>query len=142
LNVKRQGIPHSIEETVSPGKTHSDIRKHQKSGRGFFLTLLVVSGLIILFLYALYFGGREIHSFTFKKFIINKAFVSLLPKEYSLDEAERVRLTVYHFYDNSKVHDPDLLQVSQRIQAIMADEKITDEEVQGLLSLIQEKEKR
>lgn len=101
---------------------------------------MVVSGIVILFLYTLYFGGRQIHTFTFKKFVINKAFVSLLPKEYSLEETERIRLTVYHFYDNNRVNDQDLLEVSQRIQNIMADERITNEEVQGLLALISQKE--
>ena len=86
--------------------------------------------------------GREIHNFTFKKFVINKALVTLLPPEYTLEEAERVRETVYRFYDNAKadqVSDADLLEVSNRIQRIMADEKITDEEVKGLLALIEEK---
>jgi len=86
--------------------------------------------------------GREIHNFTFKKFVINKALVNLLPAEYTLEEAEQVRETVYRFYDDAKadqVSDADLLEVSNRIQTIMSDEKITDEEAKGLLALIEEK---
>lgn len=86
--------------------------------------------------------GREIHNFTFKKFVINKALVTLLPSEYTLEEAEQVRKTVYQFYDNAKadqVNDADLLEVSNRIQGIMADDKITDDEAKGLLALIEEK---
>lgn len=89
--------------------------------------------------------GREIHNFTFKKFVINKALVSLLPADYTMEEAERVRETVYRFYDHAKadrVSDGDLLEVSQRIQTIMADEKITDEEVKGLLTLIDDKKQK
>lgn len=95
-----------------------------------------------MFLDALFFKGREIHTFTFKKFVINKAFVSLLPKEYTLEEAEQVRGAVYRFYSATpeEVTDQALLRVSQRIQTLMADERITDEEVQGLLALIKEKE--
>jgi hypothetical protein len=86
--------------------------------------------------------GREIHNFTFKKFVINKALVNLLPAEYTLEEAEHIRETVYQFYDNAKadqVSDADLLEVSNRIQTIMADDQITDEEAKGLLTLIEEK---
>ncbi|MBI3802405.1 MAG: hypothetical protein HY282_01405 [Nitrospirae bacterium] len=120
-------------------------RKPRKQGRGFFLTLLIVSGVVILFLTILAVKGREIHNFTFKKFVINKALVSLLPADYTMEEAERVRETVYRFYDHAKadrVSDGDLLEVSQRIQTIMADEKITDEEVKGLLTLIDDKKQK
>jgi hypothetical protein len=89
--------------------------------------------------------GREIHNFTFKKFVINKALAALLPSEYTLEEAEHVRETVYRFYDNAKaeqISDADLLEVSNRIQAIMTDDKITDEEAKGLLALIGEKKAR
>jgi len=106
------------------------------------LTLLIISGVVILFMTLLAVKGREIHNFTFKKFVINKALVTLLPAEYSLEEAERIRETVYRFYDRAgadQVSDADLLEVSNRIRQIMADEKITDEEVKGLLALIEEK---
>lgn len=118
------------------------VRKPRKQGRGFFLTLLIVSGVVIIFMTVLAVKGREIHNFTFKKFVINKALVTLLPAEYSLEEAERVRETVYRFYDRAKadrVSDADLLEVSNRIRGIMSDEQITDEEVKGLLALIEEK---
>lgn len=117
-------------------------RKPRKQGRGFFLTLLIVSGVVIVFLTILAVKGREIHNFTFKKFVINKALVALLPDNYTLEEAEHVRETVYRFYDNAKadqVSDADLLEVSNRIQGIMADDQITDEEAKGLLALIEEK---
>lgn len=134
------------EGTLPQEKSRTAIpRKPRKQGRGFFLTLLIVSGMVILFLTLLAVKGREIHNFTFKKFVINKALVNLLPAEYSLEAAEGVRETVYRFYDNAKadrVADGDLLEVSQRIQTIMADEKITDEEVKGLLALIEEKKQK
>lgn len=98
--------------------------------------------MVIVFLTVLAVKGREIHNFTFKKFVINKALVALLPSEYTLEEAEQVRETVYLFYDNAKadqVTDADLLEVSNRIQTIMTDDKITDEEAKGLLALIEEK---
>jgi len=117
-------------------------RKPRKQGRGFFLTLLIVSGVVITSMTLLAVMGREIHNFTFKKFVINKALVNLLPAEYTLEEAEQVRETVYRFYDDAKadqVSDADLLEVSNRIQTIMSDEKITDEEAKGLLALIEEK---
>ncbi len=109
------------------------------------MALLIVSGVVIVFLTVLAVKGRDIHNFTFKKFVINKALVTMLPPEYTLEEAERVRETVYRFYDHAKadqVSDADLLEVSNRIQGIMTDEKITDEETKGLLALIEEKKQK
>lgn len=114
--------------------------RRKRSGRGFFLTLLISSGMLILFLFLLFFMGRGMTVFTFKKFVINKAFVSLLPTEYTLEQAEAIREEVYGFYDSARennVSDADLLRVSGMIQNIMGDERITPEEVAELRSLIQ-----
>ncbi|MDC4225117.1 MAG: hypothetical protein MPW15_13030 [Candidatus Manganitrophus sp.] len=133
---------HPSEGTLPLESRTATTRKPRKQGRGFFLTLLIISGVVIVFMTLLAVKGREIHNFTFKKFVINKALVTLLPSEYTLEEAEQVRKTVYQFYDNAKadqVNDADLLEVSNRIQGIMADDKITDDEAKGLLALIEEK---
>lgn len=100
---------------------------------------MIVSGIVILFLAAFGLKGREIHIFTFQKFVINKAFVSLLPQEYTLEEAEGVREKVYHFYEaayQKGISDQALFEVSSRIRTIMGDDRITHEEVGALLSLI------
>jgi hypothetical protein len=118
------------------------VGKNKKQGRGFFLTLLIVSGIIILFLAAFGLKGKEIHIFTFQKFVINKAFVSLLPQEYTLEEAEAVRGKVYNFYETAYhggIADSALFEVSSRIRNIMGDDRISNEEVQSLLRLIDEK---
>lgn len=117
------------------------IRK--KEGSGFFLGLLIVSGMFIFFLGILFFYSREIALFTFKKFVINKAFVSLLPKEYTLEKAEATRAAVYDFYERAEAQgglDTTVMRVSQNVQNIMADEKVTDEEVQSLMGLVRKKE--
>lgn len=114
----------------------------RKEGRGFFIALLVVSGLCIVVLGIFFFLGRTITLFTFKQFVVNKAFVRLLPREYNLEKAEAIRKQVYDFYDHAEdegVKDTTVMRVSQKIQQIMADEQITDEEVLSLLTLIEEK---
>ncbi len=114
----------------------------RKEGQRFFLTLLVVSTGLILLMFAFFFKGKEIAIFTFQKFVINKAFVALLPREYTLEEAERIRKRVYTFYDDARtgaVEDKAVLQVSLRIQAIMADDKMTHEEVLSLTDMIAER---
>jgi len=111
-----------------------------REGRGFFIALLAISGLCILALYLFFFAGRSITLFTFKKFVINKAFVRLLPREYNLKKAEAIRKQVYDFYDHAgdqKIPDTTVMRVSQKIQQIMADEKITEEEVQSLMTLME-----
>jgi hypothetical protein len=112
-------------------------------GRGLFLGLLVVSGLCIVALGIFFFLGRSITLFTFKKFVVNKAFVRLLPREYNLEKAESIRKQVYDFYDHAEddgIKDTTVMLVSQKIQQIMADENITDEEVQSLLTLMEKKQ--
>jgi hypothetical protein len=114
----------------------------KKKGKGFFLTLLVVSGIAILFLYAFFFQGKAITIFTFKQFVINKAFVQLLPQEYSMEEAEATRKHVHDFYtmaSENKVTETALMQVSQKMRKIMADDKITHKEVLSLTEFIEER---
>jgi hypothetical protein len=142
LSIENRNISRPTEGIYASGRAGSAVRKNKKQGRGFFLTLLILSGIVILFLAAFSFKGREIHIFTFQKFVINKAFVSLLPREYTLEEAEGVRKKVYNFYEaayDRGISDRALYEVSNRIQTIMGDERITPEEIQGLLLLIDEK---
>jgi len=113
----------------------------RRTGKGFFITLLAVSGIAILLLYAFFFKGKQITVFTFKQFVINKAFVRLLPADYSLEEAEATRKHVYDFYtmaSEGEVTDIALMRVSQRMKKIMADDKITHKEVLSLTELIEE----
>ena len=121
----------------------SDDRSRQQ-GRLFFLTLLTVSALVIIFLGIFFWGGRAAMIFTIQKFVVNKAFVTLLPQAYSLEEAERVRKRVYNFYEwagSRGIPDGQVLQASLKMQEIMADEIITEEEVKSLLALIDTLEK-
>ncbi len=123
-------------QSAPPQKIYSRPRK----GRGFFLTLLIASGLIILFLLTLFLKGREITIFTLKRFVVNKAFVTLLPEAYTLEKAEQVRKTVYDFFDDTR-SDAAILQVSRHMQEMMQDEKVTDAEVISLLQLIEKVQK-
>ena len=142
MSIENRNISRAAENIYPPEKIGTAAPKNKKQGRGFFLTLLILSGILILFLAAFGFKGKEIHIFTFQKFVINKAFVSLLPQEYTLEEAEAVREKVYNFYEAAyvgKIADPALFEVSSRIRTIMGDNRISDEEVQSLLRLINEK---
>ncbi len=68
----------------------------------------------------------------------------MLPKEYTLEKAESIRSTVYYFYEHAEeqgVLDRTVMRVSQRVQEIMADEKMTHEEVQSLLMLVEQANK-
>jgi len=106
----------------------------KKEGRGFFITLLVSSGLLIVVLFVIF--SKTFTLFTFKQFVVNKAFVSLLPREYTLERTEAIRQRIYTFYDTAGergVGDAAVYGISRKIQEIMADEAITHEEVESLL---------
>ena len=116
--------------------------KRRKAGRGFFLTLLTVSGLVIVFLVVVAYQGKEIYLFTYKHFVINKAFMTLLPREYTLEEAEAIRGEIIAFYEaagENRIGDTALMAVSKKIADIMEDEAVSPSEVDALLALIREK---
>ena len=117
----------------------------KKEGYRFFIALLMISGIAIFFLGAFFFKGKSITLFAIKRVVINKAFVSLLPKEYSLEKTEAIRKQVYDFFDTAEekqIDDIAVMQVSQKIQAVMTDDRIVPEEVTELLHLIEEKSKK
>ena len=130
--------------SLSPLETPTATPSRRREGRGFFLTLLVTSGIVILFLWIFIFQGKAVSVFLFKKFVINKAFVALLPKEYTLEQAEALRERVYNFYDEAAargISDFNIYRVSQKLQEIMVDEAVTDAEVQALLTEIEAAER-
>lgn len=80
--------------------------------------------------------------FTFEKFVINKAFVSLLPADYSLEKTEAIRKEVVDFYEAAsadKVDEAALIEVSTRLQEMIQDDQVLDEEVKTFIALIREK---
>ncbi len=114
----------------------------RKEGRGFFIALLLTSGILFIALFVLF--SKSFTLFTFKKFVVNKAFVSLLPKDYTLEQAEAVRERVYLFYDTAGergLSDTAVFGVSRKMQEIMRDEAITHEEIESLFSAIESVEK-
>lgn len=118
------------------------MKRGKKEGRGFFLGLLTTSGIIIVFLGLITFQGKEIMIFTFEKFVINKALVSLLPEEYNLEKAEAIRKEVTDFYEAAaaeQISDVALFEVSSKIQVIIQDGQILEEEVLSLMALIRER---
>jgi hypothetical protein len=114
----------------------------RKEGRGFFITLLLTSAILFIALFVVFSKGFTL--FTFKKFVVNKAFVSLLPKDYTLEQAEAVRGRVYRFYDTADergLSDTAVFGISRKIQEMMSDEAITHEEIESLFSAMESVEK-
>ncbi|MFQ5543881.1 MAG: hypothetical protein ACE5FY_05970 [Nitrospiria bacterium] len=128
-------------QTALPSK-RTRRRKGKKEGRFFFLTLLTISGLIIIFLTITFFLGKEIYIFTYEKLVINKEFMSLLPQEYTLEKSEEIRDELIQFYEASlheRVNDAALLEISNELREIMNDNEIIPDEVESLLTHIREK---
>ncbi len=116
-------------------------RTATRKGRGFFLTLIIGSGVVILALALLFFKGKDFFIFTWQKFVIEKAVVRALPPDYTLEEVERLRLALLAFYDAGKRHevsDEALYGMSQGIKQILADERVTRQEAEALLAFVQE----
>ncbi len=119
-----------------------------KEGHRFFIMLLILSGLIIAGLYTLFFAGRRVNVFLFNHFVVNKAFVRSLPKEYSGEKIEEIRTKLLDFFDRARrscpsggstqcVGDTRLFAVEREIQRAMSDDRLTDEEVQRILKEVE-----
>jgi hypothetical protein len=116
-------------------------RPRARKGRGFFLTLIIGSGVVILALALLFFMGKRFFIFTWQKFVIEKAVVRALPPEYTLEEAERVRMALLAFYDagaRHEVSDEALYGLSQGIKDILADGRITKAEAEAMMVFVAE----
>lgn len=117
------------------------VKPGERKGRGFFLTLIIVSGIVILGLAFLFFMGKDFFIFTWQKFVIEKALVRALPPEYTVEEVEGIRHSLLEFYDaarHHKVSDEALYGLSQGIQNILADQVVTKEETEALMAYVQE----
>jgi len=121
------------------------IKRRRKEGRGFFIGLLTFSGVIILFLGLIVFQGKNIMIFTFEKFVVNKAFVSLLPADYSLAKTEAIRMEVLDFFEaasEDQVSEAALITVSGSLQEIIRDDHVSEEELVSFLALIRKERAR
>ena len=117
------------------------VRPRPRKGRGFFLALIIGSGAVILALALLFFMGKRFFIFTWQKFVIEKAVVRALPPEYTLEEAERVRMALLAFYDagaRHEVSDEALYGMSQGIKEILADGRITTAEAEAMMAFVAE----
>jgi hypothetical protein len=113
----------------------------ERKGRGFFLTLIIVSGIIILGLAFLFFKGKDFFIFTWQKFVIEKALVRALPPEYTVEEVEHIRRSLIEFYNAGRRHevsDEALYGLSQGIKNILADQVVTKPEAEALMTFVQE----
>jgi len=114
-------------------------KRKRNEGRAFFIGLLTLSGAIILVLALIVFQGKRIMIFTFEKFVVNKAFVSLLPADYSLEKTEAIRGEVLDFFaaaSGDQVSEAALISVGSRLQEIIKDNIVSEDEVESLLALI------
>lgn len=113
----------------------------ERKGRGFFLTLIITSGIVILGLAFLFFMGKDFFIFTWQKFVIEKALVRALPPEYTVEEVEHIRRSLVEFYAAARRHevsDEALYGLSQGIQNILADQVVTKAETEALMAFVRE----
>lgn len=122
-------------------ETTASAKTGERKGRGFFLTLIIVSGIAILGLAVLFFKGKDFFIFTWQKFVIEKALVRALPPEYTVEEVEHIRRSLIEFYNagrRHKISDEALYGLSQGIQNILADQVVTKPEAEALMAFVQE----
>lgn len=116
-------------------------KTEDRRGKGFFLTLIIVSGMVILGLAFVFFLGKDFFIFTWQKFVIEKAVVRALPPEYTLEEVEQIRMALIDFYDAGKrqeVSDEALYGLSQGIKTILADQVVTRQEAEAMMTFVRE----
>ena len=118
----------------------------ENRGRSFFLGLLSVSAVSILALLLMYykgdFYGKKVAISAMERIVTQDAFLQLLSPDFSPEQARQVQQKFIDFYSaakQGKVSDEKLLNVSEMLKAVLADDRLTREEVDALLSRIEEK---
>jgi hypothetical protein len=118
----------------------------ESRGRSFFLGLLSVSAVSILALLMMYykgdFYGKRVAISAMERVVTQDAFLQLLSPDFSPEQAGQIRQKFIDFYSDAKqgkVPDEKLLNVSEMLKAVMADNRLTKEEVEAVLRQIEEK---
>ncbi|HXC61925.1 MAG TPA: hypothetical protein VNV63_04555 [Nitrospiria bacterium] len=115
-------------------------------GRSFFIGLLSVSAVSILALLLMYykgdFYGKRVAVAAIGNIVAQDAFLGLLSSDFSPGQARQIQQKLAAFYLAAKqgqVPDEKLLNVSEMLKAMLADNRLTKEEVEVILNRIEEK---
>ena len=118
----------------------------EKRGRGFFIGLLSVSAVSILALLLMYykgdFYGKRTAIAAIEKVVTQDAFLGLFSPDFPPGQAHQVQqrlAAVYLAAKQGQVPDEKLLNVSEMLKAMLADNHLTKEEVETILNRIEEK---
>lgn len=118
----------------------------EKRGKGFFIGLLSVSAVSILALLLMYykgdFYGKRVAVAAIEKVVTQDAFLGLFSPDFSPGQARQVQQRLAAFYmaaKQGKVPDEKLLNVSEMLKAMLADNRLTKEEVEVILNRVEEK---
>lgn len=117
----------------------------RKPGQGFFLVLLSVGVVGMIVWWAITFRGRELTVMLFEEHIVRRVVPASLPPDYPPAEREAVVAAMAAFYAAARqgeMSDEAVVTVSRRLQESLADERITSDEVQGLLGLVRQYDRR
>lgn len=111
-----------------------------KKGRGCFLTLLIASFFMMLILFVFYFKGREM-TLSFLQWGVKRSFLKMLPSDYPPEKRQEVEKgfeELFRAVKKQQIPDSDFQVVIYGLQAAMADEKVTGEEVEKIAGDIRE----
>ena len=111
-----------------------------KKGRGCFLTLLITSFFMMLILFVFYFKGREM-TLSFLQWGVERSFLEMLPSDYPPEKRQEVEKGLEELFravKKQRIPDSDFQVVIYEMQAAMADEKVTVEEVEETAGHIRE----
>lgn len=117
----------------------------RKPGQGFFLVLLSVGVVGMIVWWAITFRGRELTVMLFEEQIVRRVVPASLPPDYPPAQREAAVAAMAAFYAAARqgeMSDEAVVTVSRRLQESLADERITSDEVQGLLGLIRQYDRR
>lgn len=112
----------------------------QKKGKLFFLTLIVLSGMVVFSLLFLAFEGDRVTSYTIEKFVLNQDVIEkeFLP-EVSSEERQEILSELHRFFESAQAgfeSKEKVALVGGKLRDMMADRKISREEVLELRGLL------
>lgn len=113
----------------------------RKQGSGFFLVLLTFTLFGAIAWWAFSFRGREVTIALFERQIVHRVLPASLPSDYPPVQAKQAVAAMAAFYEAARrgeVSDEGVVSVSRRLQETLGDERLTPDEIVGLLKLVRQ----
>ncbi|MBI5137822.1 MAG: hypothetical protein HZA24_10895 [Nitrospirae bacterium] len=131
----RPGDPFAGGAAPAAPAPHPKVRR--KKGRRFFITLLLVSGMIVVATLMFFTNSKNIITDFYREVVVPRSLPEALPPDYPVERARELVRTLHAFFgdvDEGIIGDEAALEMMGHIEAALADRALTEQEADDLLA--------